>query len=327
MARLQTLAAQAADAIHDDQALDLERVVLDSQSAQITHQLQQTAAGVAAMRRDMRRQIQEQTHELRVANNSLQALDRQRKAFLAVASHEMRTPLTAVYGFLRLFSTGRLGKLNDDQREIVVTMLANTQRLSHYINDLLDSARVEAGNIQVEPSLVPVREACEAVVRDLSPLLEHRKLTVDVEVPSAARVFADPGLLGQILVNLISNGAKYAPFESSMRLAAEPAGDGWRVSVRDRGPGAPEAICQGLLVRFLQAAVPNDAFQKGTGLGLLISRAFLAAMGGALSVRKPSDGGAEFSFVLPNSDPGLHASAVPLPAMQMAQVFAVRSRA
>ena len=246
-------------------------------------------AAVAAATADLRAANQ----ELARTNLTLIETDRQRESFVGGLTHDLRTPLTAVTGAADNLLAGIAGPLTDDQREYVEIVREHGRRLNTTIGELLEAARVEAGNIALAVSDVDVRELADEVRRGLEPVARERGLVVGVE--GAARVHGDRDKLRRVLENLVGNAVKYTSRGGQVAVALKPASDRIEIVVRDDGPGIPPQLLPRIFDRYVQG---SDG-QLGTGLGLSIARNLVRLHGGDVTVASSPGQGSEFLVVLP----------------------------
>lgn len=244
--------------------------------------------------------VAERTHDLVAVNDrlgetndALVEANRAKDDFLAVVSHEFRTPLTVIRGFSSMlleFTTD----IDETTRDALVRIERNSERLDDLVGDLLMAARLEAGVIAPEPTTIQLRSLVNEVRADLGQVAGG----VEAEVPADARLFCDRGHTRRILSNLISNAYKYGV--APVRITAAPVGDDmWRLIVEDHGTGVPEELVPRLFDRFAQAETSNNRASRGVGLGLAIVRQLAELNGGqALYTGRPGEG-ARFAVDLP----------------------------
>ncbi|HYU58915.1 MAG TPA: ATP-binding protein [Actinomycetota bacterium] len=240
-------------------------------------------------------QAQAYEHERQAAEQLAEA-DRVKGEFLGMVSHELRTPLTAVKGFVDtvLLHWERLP--DDRRRELLGRASGNADELNRLVGQLLDFARIEADRVKLEPQVVTVRVAAEAVVEELAAVLDGHR--VEVDVPEGLAVTADPDGLAHVLANLLANAAKFSPPGSGIRVRARDADDMVVISVVDDGPGVAPADRERIFERFYQ--VPGStAPRKGTGIGLGIARTLVELHGGRIWAEGEPGQGATFSFTMP----------------------------
>ena len=220
-------------------------------------------------------------------HEELVQLDQLKLNFVAIASHELRTPATSVYGILKTLAD-RGKELNEELREELLRVgVEQGERLRRLLEDLLDLSRLDARAISVEPRAVVLKSALADVVRGALPTAD----AVELDIPDDLAAVVDPRVLERVVSNLVANAARYgAP---PIRIAAKQRDRHLRVSVEDAGPGVPKDLEGRVFDRFARGGG-----ETGHGLGLAIARAYAQAHGGDL-VYDPSGHGARFELILP----------------------------
>jgi signal transduction histidine kinase len=244
--------------------------------------------------------------ELNEANARLRELAEMREEFLALTTHDLRSPLTVISGVISFFTSGRLGELSPEQKNMVGMMERNTQNLIELVNDLLDAAKLESGSLQLELSDVDlhvlVHEICEPFVQ----LAREKGVTLtqlDASAGSPCILRADRAKLRRIIVNLLSNALKFTTKGGRVSVRVEAAGDGYvRIAVADTGVGIAADDLPFLFDKYEQARHRATRGEKGTGLGLYITRQLVELHGGKIRVESEVGRGSTFSFTLPVAD-------------------------
>ena len=226
-------------------------------------------------------------------HEELVQLDQLKLNFVAIASHELRTPAAAVYGVLKTLA-GRGGALTDElQEELLRVGVEQGERLRRLLEELLDLSRLDARAIAIEPRPVVLKAVLADVVEGALPASDK----VELAIPDDLAAVVDPLVLDRVVSNLIANAARYgAP---PIRIEAQQRDRHLRVAVEDGGPGMPEELEGRIFDRFARGRG-----QTGTGLGLAIARAYAQAHGGDL-VYDPRDRGARFELLIPQDLNGL----------------------
>ncbi|HJQ51421.1 MAG TPA: GAF domain-containing protein [Gaiellaceae bacterium] len=226
-------------------------------------------------------------------HEELVQLDQLKLNFVAIASHELRTPATAVYGILKTLAQ-RDKELPDDLREELLRVgVEQGERLRRLLEDLLDLSRLDARAINVDPRPVVLRSALADVVRGALPTED----LVELDIPNDLAAVVDPLVLDRVVSNLVANAVRYgAP---PIRISAKQRDRHLRVTVEDAGPGVPKELEGRVFDRF-----SRGGGQTGHGLGLAIARAYAQAHGGDL-VYDPCGCGARFELVIPQELNGL----------------------
>jgi two-component system, OmpR family, sensor histidine kinase KdpD len=221
--------------------------------------------------------------------------ERLRTSLLSSLSHDMRTPLGAITGAASSLLDDKGGLPQASRRELLTTILDESQRMNRLIANLLDMIRVESGALQVQKEWQSLEEIIGVALLRLDERLAGRK--VDVLLPPDVPLVPLDGLLiEQVLVNLLENAVKYAPAGSPIEITARASGDMITVDVRDRGPGVPAGEDNRVFDKFHRVA---GSAAGGVGLGLTICRGIVMAHGGHIWVEPREGGGAVFRFTLP----------------------------
>ena len=247
-------------------------------------------------------ELEAATAELSAANLRLQELDRLKDDFMSSVTHELRTPLASIRAFAEILHDDPELNLAERQHFLGI-LVSETERLSRLVNQVLDLAKIESGHVDWQADELDLAEVIEQAAISVGQLLEEggQRLELDLARGGGARVRADRDRLIQVMVNLLSNAAKFAPPGSGcIRVGLEAVAAGWRVSVSDNGPGIPAAELEWVFEKFHQS---NTGGKKplGTGLGLPISKEIVAHFDGRIWAEAPAEGGARIVFELPAS--------------------------
>jgi signal transduction histidine kinase len=230
----------------------------------------------------------------------LEAVRRSRDAVLANISHEFRTPLSAQLASIELLRDG-LGKMSpDEQRQLVFSLERGVQRLTWLIDNLLESVRIEAGQLAIRRQDVELCDVVKAARELIEPLLHQRGQTLEVNIPeSLPALRGDEQRLIQVAVNLLVNASKFGPPDSTIRIeACANAGNGVEFWVDDQGPGPKEEDEDALFEQFRRSG-GEDPEESGLGLGLYIVRSIVERHGGHVSLGKGPVSGTRAKVELP----------------------------
>jgi signal transduction histidine kinase len=230
-------------------------------------------------------------------------VDRMKSEFVAMVSHELRSPLTSIKGYVDLVLEGEGGPVTEDQREFLGVAIENADRLLALINDLLDIARIEAGHVEVRSEPFDIAAVITQVTRVLQPQRQAKghELTVTVEggLPAA---LGDPERTAQVLTNLVSNAIKYTPPGGQIEVAARATDGAIEVTVRDNGAGFTEEEAAHAFDRFYRAQNRSTRETSGTGLGLAITKSLIELQHGTIRLVTAPGRGSAFTFTLPIAD-------------------------
>ena len=233
----------------------------------------------------------------------LEELDQLKSDFVSSVSHELRSPLTALKGFLQMFQMGLTGPINDTQKDNINLMLQCTDRLAKFVNNILDVAKLEAGMMDFNLSAVDPRAVAHEIVSLFQPQASSEKIIVTLDSPaSPSFVKADSDKLKQVFTNLINNALKFTPEGGSVKVWIRDEAKTVRMGVTDTGVGIPKNEIGKLFNKFEQVkATKEQAKAKGTGLGLAIVKQIVDGMGGKISVESQPGQGTTFFFHLPKT--------------------------
>jgi signal transduction histidine kinase len=227
----------------------------------------------------------------------LAGLDQMRKDFVANVSHDLRSPLTSIHGFVRAFLDETIP--NERKHHYLLIMNEQTERMMKLVNDLLDLARIEAGQVEIRPAIFNVSELVRQVVARMEP--EWMKKQVTVEVPSEEAqdiyVCADLDRIDQVIANLLQNAIQFSPPHSSIEVMVKKEAQAV-VSVRDDGPGIRQEDLESIWERFYKADRARTK-QVGTGIGLSIVKHILDLHHSPIDVQSEVGKGSTFTFRLP----------------------------
>jgi signal transduction histidine kinase len=251
---------------------------------------------------ELNRQLNQSNTELNEANAKLRELAELKEEFLALTTHDLRSPLTVISGVISFFTSGRLGELTPEQQNMVAMMERNTQSLIELVNDLLDASKIESGTMRLDIAAIDLRGLFDELRETMGPLAKEKEITLrETLAPRLPPVAADRIKLRRILVNLLSNAVKFTPKNGSVEVRAELEDDRVRLSVSDTGVGiAPEDV-ERLFDKYEQARSRATRGEKGTGLGLYITKQLVELHDSEINVTSKIGKGSTFSFTLPKS--------------------------
>jgi signal transduction histidine kinase/DNA-binding response OmpR family regulator len=234
-------------------------------------------------------------------------LEERKEEFVQVVSHELRTPLTAITGALDLLLGGLAGEVAAKQLRYLKMARDSTERLNALVDELLDLARLAKGKMSMEAEVTYLDELVRTTVERYQPAAAEKGQALTAELPrDPVRIVADPGRLGQVLSNLLTNAVKFTPDNGiiRVRLFTSPALEGVvGLSLWNNGDAIPEADLERIFEKFEQARTERTRRVRGTGLGLSISRGIIEAHGGSIWAESAPGQGVTFLAVLPLEPP------------------------
>ncbi len=231
-------------------------------------------------------------------------IDQAKTEFVSLASHQLRTPTTAINWFARMLLNERVGKLNADQRRYVSSLHEVSQQMGELISVLLDVSRMELGTFSVKPEKASLENIAESCIQNLAPELETKKITIRTNYePKLPKVLVDPKWVYIIFQNLLTNAINYSSPSSAVQLSIKLEQDGgdksYLITVEDSGIGIPLLEQDKIFTKLFRAGNAKKAVPSGTGLGLYIVKSILEHTGGAVWFKSVVGRGTAFYVRLP----------------------------
>jgi signal transduction histidine kinase len=233
--------------------------------------------------------------------DSLARIEQNRRDFLANVSHEIRTPIAAIQAMTEAILDGIAGP--EQQKRYLETIVGQTRHMNGLVQDLLDLAQLDAGELKIEQNKVALHEQISFILERFSPLLAEKSLQLELATPKGELfVVADPMRLEQVMNNLISNAVRHSPSHSLIRVIVDKVSQHAVVSVVDQGEGIAAIDLPHIWERFYRAEKSRSRNGGGSGIGLAVTRRLVLAMGGDIAVESSVGKGSTFSFTLPLSN-------------------------
>ena len=238
--------------------------------------------------------INEAKKELEKANRELMEMDEMKSKFLGTASHELKTPLTAIKANVDFILSGREGPIPRNLRQYLFTIQRNTNRIQEIMEKMLDMARIKAGKIGLLVERVNLLSAVKEFVKEIKPV--EKRIDIKIKISRNIHVQADKDRLHDIYVNLLSNAFKFTPTGGEVRIGARRDNDVVLAEVSDTGVGIPEDQREKVFDEFYQV---DRRRYGGTGLGLTIVKGIVEEHGGKIWVDSKLGRGSSFYFTVP----------------------------
>jgi len=246
-----------------------------------------------------RERIEELAKELKVANERLKELDRQKSEFVSIASHQLRSPITAIRGYISLIIEKEFGDYPSTLKEPLDRISESSRLMIKSIEDYLNISRIEQGRMKYEMSRFDITDLTKTVVGEYAPIAEKKGLDLVFSGPEKLFVSADIGKIKQVIANLVDNSIKYTP-AGSVSVKASSFKGKTRVTVADTGVGLAKEDIGDLFNKFIRARGANKINTSGTGLGLYVAKQMIEAHKGRIWVESEGKGkGSRFIFELP----------------------------
>ncbi len=227
-------------------------------------------------------------------------VDRMKTEFVSVASHQLRTPLSAVRWYGEMLLTGDAGKMNEEQHKFVEQMYDSSIRMIKLVNSLLNVSRIESGRIQIDPEPTDLGDLVDGVFEELYPRILAKDLrAVVTKHPKLGKVNVDPRLIREVYANILTNAVKYTPEGGEIGVSITIEKDAILTKISDNGLGIPRRQQEKIFTRFFRADNVVSTHQDGTGLGLYITKAIVESSGGKVWFESEENKGTTFWFTIP----------------------------
>jgi PAS domain S-box-containing protein len=230
-----------------------------------------------------------------------QEVDRMKSEFISIASHQLRTPLTAIKTYTHLLSSGFRGNLNDEQQEFLGIIMGSVDRMNELINILLDISRIEEGKLQVVLKETKVKDLVENVIQELSQEASNKQIAIEFKCEDSPVIKLDRILTTEVLANLLSNAIKYTPVKGHIIVKIQSTPDEVLFRIKDNGYGIPPAEQTRVFSKFFRADNIKRREPSGTGLGLYMVKQIADNVGGHIEFISREGKGTTFLFTLPKN--------------------------
>jgi PAS domain S-box-containing protein len=228
--------------------------------------------------------------------------DKLKSDFISIASHQLRTPLSAINMYGRMLNDGMAGELADGQKMYIETILKSVERMNVLIDTLLNITRLEAGGISVKPQPVRLDDLSREMLTEFVPAAEAKQIKLTSTLPNGMQPYTTDNLLvKEICANLLSNAIKYTPDGGKVHMELRDSPDEIQWIVTDTGYGIPKNEQKNIFLKFFRAENITDKDVSGTGLGLYLIKNVAEALGGDLWFESAEDKGSTFHFLLPKT--------------------------
>jgi signal transduction histidine kinase len=253
---------------------------------------------------NLKKEVERATSDLRHANDQLKKLDQAKSDFISIASHQLRTPLTVIKGYVSMILEGNFGDLNPAERNSLDIVFQSNERLIRLVENLLNISRIESGRLQYSLTTVPLSKVTDSVVEELSNYIKKKGLKFIYKKPAALPfVKIDEEKIRQVVLNLIDNSVKYTK-QGSITVSLKESDGQIVFTVSDSGLGIKPEDLPNLFKKFSRGTGTSLVHTEGTGLGLYVARMMIEAHNGKIWAESDGEGrGSRFMFSLPvNTD-------------------------
>jgi signal transduction histidine kinase len=235
----------------------------------------------------------------RIVAAQVQSMEEQKSEFVALASHQLRTPPTIVKYDSEILLSGESGKLTRGQRKYIEEIDHANQRMIDIIRSLLNVSRMEMGTFSVTPEKLDICAVVASVAKEFRVSMREKKITLKTACPKMPIIQADPRLVSIVLQSLLANAVKYTSNGGKIKIEVNASQNDIFVEVTDTGFGIPRSVQQHIFTKMFRADNARQHDPEGTGLGLYIAHAIIARVGGKMWFESEEGKGASFYFSLP----------------------------
>lgn len=234
-----------------------------------------------------------------------QEVDRMKSEFISLASHQLRTPLSAIKTYTHMLYDGYMGDLNEAQKKSLHTIISASDRMNELISTLLNITRMESGTIAITPKLLQLDQIVEEVLKELSLIATDKSIKLSLRTTPKAGISlrTDALILKEVLINLVANALKYTPEGGRIVIKMRARKSDVLIAVEDNGWGIPKYSQDQVFSKFFRAQNIVQRETSGTGLGLYLVKGLLDALGGEIWFVSQEGKGTIFSFTLPRKPP------------------------
>ncbi len=245
-------------------------------------------------------EISTATKELRRSNKKLLELDATKDEFVSMASHQLRTPLTSVKGYISMVLEGDAGEITSTQRQLLSEAYASSERMVHLIGDFLNVSRLQTGKFIVERRELDLAKMVQQEVESMTPIAATHSVALKFKKPSRfPMLYLDEGKLRQVVMNFIDNAIYYSPDTTSVTIKLSVEEGNVVFEVQDKGMGVPPEVQSHLFTKFFRAENARKQRPDGTGIGLYLAKRIIDAHDGKIIFESQLGKGSTFGFRLP----------------------------
>lgn len=234
--------------------------------------------------------------------NQIKEVDEMKDEFISMASHELKTPLTAINGYVDMLLTDKANDLDEESRTYLGNIRTSSNKLKELITDILDVSRIDQNRLPIKNERIDARQLSQKVISDLSQQAKEKGLNLLVDEASRpAYITVDRNRLEQVLINLVGNAIKYT-LEGEVRIVVETEGETVNIAIKDTGIGMTAQQQKNLFEKFYRIKTKETAGISGTGLGLWITKQLIEKMNGEISVESIEEVGSKFIVSFPAAE-------------------------
>ncbi|PIW92176.1 MAG: hypothetical protein COZ89_01370, partial [Candidatus Nealsonbacteria bacterium CG_4_8_14_3_um_filter_37_23] len=280
---------------------DIELLTNLANQASIALQNARLYSEVKGFSKKLEREVEKATKELKEAYEKLKNLDRAKSEFISIASHQLRTPLAAIKGYISMFLEGTYGKLSEKIKEPMENVYKSNERLIKLVNDLLNVSRIETGKIKLELQKTSIEDVISNIINELKIEAEKKNIYLKWQEPKKPlpEILVDRDKIRQVILNLIDNAIRYTN-KGGIRIIYQTANKKCQIIIADTGEGMTREEILHLFESFSRGGAGTQFYSEGAGLGLYVAKKFVEMHKGKIWVESPGKGkGSTFYIELP----------------------------
>lgn len=254
---------------------------------------------IRAFSETLQEKVEAATHDLRVSNRKLRMMDQTKDEFISLTSHQLRTPLTTIKGYLSMLLDGDVGEMDPQQRKLVEEAFNSSQRMVHLISDFLNISRIQTGKFVIDLADVNLADILDEEIDQLRISANSRQLTLQYDKPDNFPIMSvDEGKIRQVMMNFIDNAIYYSLGGSTITIILSYTASTVEFKVIDQGIGVPKAEQHRLFAKFSRASNAKKQRPDGTGIGLFMAKKVIVALEGSIIFKSEEGKGSTFGFRL-----------------------------
>ncbi|WKZ24221.1 MAG: ATP-binding protein [Candidatus Dojkabacteria bacterium] len=247
----------------------------------------------------LQKKVQQQTNKLMRANNKLKELDKAKSDFISMASHQLRTPISVIKGYLTMITNGDLGPISKEVTTSVERVIRNTDQLNNIVEDILNASRIEQGRLHINPAPTNLLQMTITAIQELSARAEEKNIQIKTDLPTKINnLILDQTKIFEAILNLIDNAISYTQ-QGSVSISLKETTEFITLSIQDTGIGIPKDKHDQIFKRFSRLDNAKQIRPDGTGIGLFIAKKIIEAHNGAIWFESEEHKGSTFYVEFP----------------------------
>lgn len=289
---------KASGGAYTQQDINLVRIFADELAIAVQNALR--FEEISRFNVTLKDEVDEATGQLRESNRKLHKLDEAKDEFISMASHQLRTPLTSVKGYLSMVLEGDVGNITQEQRKLLEEAYGSAQRMVYLIGDFLNVSRLQTGKFVLESAPVNLAHLVQEEVEQLQATAARREIRLEYHAPlNFPDTMLDDGKMRQVVMNFIDNAIYYSKPNNTVMIELTATAKEITLAVHDTGIGVPVSERHHLFTKFYRATNARRVRPDGTGIGLYMAKKVIAAHGGSIIFETKENRGSTFGFRLP----------------------------